>query len=149
MTLLGLQCFYRSSMMILDQMSLVMRKPAFCICENKDTDQLCGHREADQRLYFRYTDSTIHLLPKYEISSLQPSSVVVQPGLCRTWSETLKTGFPTTRLRSFAYLSIENISAEWQIQQHIAHIFAFVGRPGLICYGRRGVPDGMFPSVFR
>ena len=34
-----------------------MRKPAFCICENKDTDQLRGNREADQRLCFRYTDS--------------------------------------------------------------------------------------------
>ena len=27
-----------------------MRKPAFCICENKDPDQLRGNREADQRL---------------------------------------------------------------------------------------------------
>ena len=44
-----------------------MRKPAFCICENKDADQLRGNREADQRLCFRYTDSTITLLPKYEI----------------------------------------------------------------------------------
>ena len=34
-----------------------MRKPAFCICENKDADQLRGNREADQRLCFRYTDS--------------------------------------------------------------------------------------------
>ena len=31
-----------------------MRKPAFCICENKDADQLRGNREADQRLCFRY-----------------------------------------------------------------------------------------------
>ena len=41
-----------------------MRKPAFCICENKDPDQLRGNREADQRLCFRYTDSTVPLLPK-------------------------------------------------------------------------------------
>ena len=59
-----------------------MRKPAFCICENKDADQLRGNREADQRLCFRYIDSTIPLLSKSEISSLQPSSVAVQPGLC-------------------------------------------------------------------
>ena len=39
-----------------------MRKPAFCICENKDTDQLRANREADQRLCFRYIDSTIPLL---------------------------------------------------------------------------------------
>ena len=61
-----------------------MRKPDFCICENKDADQLRGNREADQCICFRYTDSTISLLPKSEISSLWPSSVVVQPGLCRT-----------------------------------------------------------------
>ena len=51
------------------QMSLVLRKPAFCICENKDADQLCGNRTADQRLCFRYTDSTIPLLPKSKITS--------------------------------------------------------------------------------
>ena len=55
---------------IFDDMSLVVRKPAFCICENKDADQLRGNREADQRLCFRYTDSTISILPKSEISSL-------------------------------------------------------------------------------
>ena len=48
-------------------MSCVVRKPAFCICENKDADQLCGNRQADQRLCFCYTDSTIPLLPKSEI----------------------------------------------------------------------------------
>ena len=79
-------------------MSRVMRKPVFCICENKDADQLRGNREADQRICFRYTDSTIPLLPIYEILSLKPSSVFEQPGLCRTWSETPKTGFLTTRL---------------------------------------------------
>ena len=39
-----------------------MRKPDFCICENKDTDKLRGNREADQRLCFRYSDSTTPLL---------------------------------------------------------------------------------------
>ena len=43
-----------------------MRKHPICICEYKDTDQLCGYREADQRLCFRYLDSTIPLLPKYK-----------------------------------------------------------------------------------
>ena len=61
-----------------------MRKPAFCICENKAADLLCGNREADQRLCFRYIDSSIPLLPKSEMSSLWPSSVAVQPGLCGT-----------------------------------------------------------------
>ena len=43
-------------------MSRVVKKPAFCICENKDAEQLRGNRKADQRLCFRYTDSTIPLL---------------------------------------------------------------------------------------
>ena len=76
-----------------------MKKTVFSICENKDADQLRGNREADQRLCFRYIDSTIPLLSKSGISSLWPSSVAVQPGLCRTWSETPKTGFFTTRLK--------------------------------------------------
>ena len=41
----------------LRKMSLLMRKPTICICENKDADQLRGNREADQRLCFRYSDS--------------------------------------------------------------------------------------------
>ena len=65
-----------------------MSKPTFCICENKDTDQLCGDREADQRLCFRYIDDTVPFLSKSEISSLYPSSVAAQPGLCRTRSKT-------------------------------------------------------------
>ena len=77
------------------QMSLVVRKLAFCICENKDADQL---READQRLYFRYVDSTIPLLSKSEISSLQPFSVAVQPALCQTWSESTLLFFSNDHL---------------------------------------------------
>ena len=69
-------------------MSRVTRKPTFCICENKDADQLRGNREADQRLFFRYIYSTIPLLSKSEIPSLYPSFVAVQPGLCETRSET-------------------------------------------------------------
>ena len=49
-----------------------MRKPTFCICENKDADQLRGNREADQRLCFRYTDSSIpllHIYTKFQASS--------------------------------------------------------------------------------
>ena len=41
----------------------------FCICENKDADQLRSNCAADQRLCFRYMYSTIILLSKSEISS--------------------------------------------------------------------------------
>ena len=51
-------------------MSLVMKNPAFCICENKDADHLRGNCAADQRLCFPCFDSTILLLPKYKTSSL-------------------------------------------------------------------------------
>ena len=81
-----------------------MRKPDFCISENKDADQLRGNREADQRLCFPYTDSTKFPLLSKSDSSLYSSSVVVQPGLCRTWSQTLKTGLLTTRLIYELYL---------------------------------------------
>ena len=71
-----------------------MRKPDFCKCKKKKTQ----NSAADQRPYFRYVDSTIPLLPKSEISSLFPCSVAVQPGLCQTLSETMKTGLLATRL---------------------------------------------------
>ena len=50
-------------------LSCLMGKPTICIGENKGADQLRGNREADQRPCFRYSDSTIPLLLKSEISS--------------------------------------------------------------------------------
>ena len=70
-----------------------MRKPEFCLCENKDIDQLRSICEADQRLCFRYTDSIVSRLFKSEISSFSPASVTVQIGFCLTKSKTPKTGF--------------------------------------------------------
>ena len=52
-----------------------MRKPDFCICENKDADQLRGNSKADQRLCFRYADSTT-----YNPSTSLISPVCVGPG---------------------------------------------------------------------
>ena len=83
---------------MLRQMSRCIRKRTICICENKDADQLCSnctadYCTADQRLCFRYTDSTIPLLLKSEISSFQPSSVTVQADLCQTWLESQIVGF--------------------------------------------------------
>ena len=69
-----------------------MRKPDFCICENKDADQLPG-----DRVLFSLHD--YNPPSKSEISSLEPSSVTAQLGLCGTWSETPKTDFLTTRLK--------------------------------------------------
>ena len=44
-----------------------MGKPTICIGENKGADQLRGNREADQRLCFRYSDSTLKLADLYSI----------------------------------------------------------------------------------
>ena len=40
------------------QVSRVMRKLTFCICESKGTDQLRVSRAGDQRLCFRYIDTS-------------------------------------------------------------------------------------------
>ena len=82
-----------------NHMSLVMRKQGFCICENKDADQLRGNREADQHLCFatRVVKSLFFLNAKLQACS-QPSSVIVQPSLCQNCSESLKTGFLVSRI---------------------------------------------------
>ena len=49
------------------QTGLVVRKLAFCICKNKDADQLRGKREADQRLCFRYIPGVPEYMIHFEI----------------------------------------------------------------------------------
>ena len=71
-----------------------MGKPTICIEENKGADQLHVNRKADQRHCFRYSDSTIPLLLKSEISSFMLFSVLEQVGLYRTCSETTLLVFP-------------------------------------------------------
>ena len=51
-------------------MSSIVRKPDFCLGENKGSHQLRSNCEADQSLCFRYADSTIPLLSKSKISRL-------------------------------------------------------------------------------
>ena len=51
------------------QISHHIRKPAIRICENKSADQLSCNCEADQHLYLSYTDSTITIVLRSEISS--------------------------------------------------------------------------------
>ena len=58
--------------------SHVMRKPYFCLCVNKGADHLCSNCTADQRLCFRYSDSTISLL-LLKISKLQAATFLLRP----------------------------------------------------------------------
>ena len=98
-----------------------MGKPTTCIGENKGADhadQLRSNCEADQRLCFRNKDSTIPLLSESKISSLYPSSVTVQSGLCRTWSEPKLLVFSRTGSNVFAehiYIYIYNGSPRWKV----------------------------------
>ena len=98
-----------------DQMSLVMRKPAFCICENKDADQLRGNREADQRLCFatRIVKYLYFLNPKFQASShllWLYSLVCVGPGR--------KPRRPVFSQRGSKYVSeLENLSLDCPTKQ--------------------------------
>ena len=56
------------------------------VFENKGSDQL------------RYTDSTIPLFLKSKCACHYSASVIVQAGLCRTWSETQIVGFLMRKL---------------------------------------------------
>ena len=94
-------------------MSHCIRKPTKSLGENKGADQLRGNREADQRLCFRYTDSTISLLLKSEISSFWPASVTVQADLCRTWSEPKLLVFLRTGSYFIAVLQFQPINVHF------------------------------------
>ena len=72
-----------------------MRKPAICIWENKGADQLRGL----QLQSYCTADQCLCL-------SIYLSFVAVQPGLCRTLSETPKTGFLVTGLILCIYVMI-------------------------------------------
>ena len=90
--------YTKLSLLLVTLAQSVVGKPDFCIYENKGADQLHDNRPADQRLFFRYIDSTstIPLLPKSQISWFRPSA---QPGLYRTWWEISKTGLLMTGLK--------------------------------------------------
>ena len=95
---------------IIKILSHCVRKPMFCICENKDADQLRGNREADQRLCFRYLDSTIPLLPKSK--NFQPLAIFSG---CTAWftSDLVKiqiVGFLTRGLINMLLICYKNIN---------------------------------------
>ena len=74
-----------------------MRKLAFYICKNKAADQLRENREADQPLCFHYIDSTITLLPKYEI--FKPLAILCG---CTAWFVSDLVGNPEDQFSHYA-----------------------------------------------
>ena len=83
---------------LLKRMSLVMGKPVFALCEQKDADQAAHPRSLISIFVIRCLDSLTPLVSISEISSIYLASVAAQVGLSLTWPETPKTGFLVTRL---------------------------------------------------
>ena len=67
-----------------------MGKPTICIGENKDADRLRSNCEADHA--FVFATRIVQFL--YFLNSKFPVSVLVQPDLCQTCSETTLLVFP-------------------------------------------------------
>ena len=75
-----------------------MRNPTYAVTKAKISFAVTC--EADRRLCSHYTDRTISLLSKSKVSSLYLSSVLVQLGLCRTFSEPQIVVFPQTKAQN-------------------------------------------------
>ena len=112
------------------KMSRRIRKQTICIGENKGADQLSSNCTADQCLCFRYTDSTIPLLPKSEISCSYPSSISAQASLCWTLSKTQIVGFLMHRLKCkpFYFLLRLNSCVLKNLKDKISHNGAHMSR---------------------
>ena len=67
---------------VAEHLSGVMRKPTFCLGENKGADQLRSNCEADQRLCFRYMDSTISLLSESAVVAHKEGITLVWVKVC-------------------------------------------------------------------
>ena len=120
-----------------------MRKSAFFyICENKDADQLRGNCEADQRLCFRYTDSTNPLFPKSEISDLLwlYSPVCVRPGqkFQRPFFFPQRGSY---HLCSYMYDKSARLHREFHYRLLYYSVIRIESRHEKACHGRAGTSD--------
>ena len=84
---------------IFQQMSHPMGKPTICICENKGADQLRSNCEADQRLCFRYSDSTIPPLLNSQSFKLLACFCACTGRFVSDLLGNHIVGFPTRRLK--------------------------------------------------
>ena len=96
-------CDFRCDLLVLSMQKNVnlsrhMRKPTICLVENKGEDQLRSNCEADQRLCFRYTDSTIPLLLKIRNFKLLALFCDCTGRFVSDLFESHIVGFPTRRL---------------------------------------------------
>ena len=90
-------------------MSPVVRNPDFCICENKDTDQLRGNREADQLLCFRYID-TCHFQTTMTFEHLFHVNILYR---LNEQSNTCRQQVPLSRVGT-SIVQLVNSSGKWR-----------------------------------
>ena len=83
-----------------------MRKPS-----------ICSNCTADQRLCFRYSDSSIPFFLKSEFSRFYPASEAVQTGFCQNWTVTQKVGFLTRQLKIIYITTPEQHKADILMHQ--------------------------------
>ena len=96
-----------------------MGKPTIFIGENKDADQLRGNREADQRLCFRYSDSTIPPLLNTKISDLFGNHVVGFPTRWLIYGHKLsQTKNLNIVIMYFSSINIENALCFMKSEHH-------------------------------
>ena len=108
-----------------EQMSHLMRKPAYAYANNKGAE-VCASAESDQRLCFRCLESIIPLLAISKISRLQLVSEAEEASLSLTWSQTLKTGFLV--MRFFYSLWIINSAIKLQNKELSFSVFGQLDR---------------------
>ena len=93
-------------------LSRLVRKPTICICENKGTDQLGSNCEADQRLSFRYSESTF----LYVLNPKLPAS----SHFCACTAGFVSDLFKTTLL-VFSQDGSRSCNGHFAIQGHLVH----------------------------
>ena len=92
-----------------------MGKLTVCIGENKDAVQLRCNREADQRLCFRYTDSTFPLVLEYEFKLLALFCACTGRFVSDLFGNHI-VGFPTRRLKYYIFVSKQFIVYSFDIR---------------------------------
>ena len=109
----------------LTHMSLVVRKPFFAYAKTKTQISFAANAKLISAFVFaiRIEQPLCYLNPKIQVSIRLLWLYIVQPGQCRPWSETPKTGFLTTRLICFNNNMIKSMICCWMLttfcQNHV------------------------------
>ena len=75
------------------QMSHVMKKPVYALCEQQRFRSDCALTQSGQQFFVHCFDSIIPIVAKPKVSSLSPVFVAEQTGLSLTWAHTTEDRF--------------------------------------------------------